>query len=178
MDECSRIGLYNCERSVAFSDFVQGVMNGAKRRYTYQTEHPREVMPKAEPPPDHLRRYSSRTCVLLMPASPSEVNRRLIQDVDEMAALSVVAVMDEVMQYVAPGGQADIKEVAAAIRQPGTAPTAEEIGQMIRDWMHARKRATSLGITQLSCVEELHALEAIIQPMERLSLISRTGCAR
>ena len=79
----------------------------ARTRYVYQKAHSREKVAPLELPPEHLRSYNSKLCNLLLPAVPEEVKVRVLEDVDESTQLTVVSILDEVCNFVAPGGQAE-----------------------------------------------------------------------
>ena len=79
-----------------------------------------------ELPPENFRSYTSKLCLLLRPAVPEEVTVRVLEDVDESTQLAVVSILDEVWNYVAPGGQEEVEGLTRYIRNPGTASTAAE----------------------------------------------------
>ena len=76
-----------------------------------------------ELPPEHLRSYNSKLCLLLLPAVPEEVQVRVLEYVEESTHLTAVSILDEVWNYVAPGGQEEIESLPRYIRNPGTAAT-------------------------------------------------------
>ena len=92
-----------------------------------------------ELPPEHLRSYNSKLCMLLLPAVPEEVKVRVLENVDESTQLTVVSILDEVWNCVAPGGQAEIEGLTTDIKNPGTATTTAEARNRIMTWMHARR---------------------------------------
>ena len=100
--------------SITLSDFVSSMIEKARTRYVYQKAHPREKVAPMELPPEHLRSYNSKLCLLLLPAVPEEVKVRVLEDVDESTQLTVVCILDEVELRGArwPGGD----------RGPGPAP--------------------------------------------------------
>ena len=96
----------------------------ARTRYVYQKAHPREKVAPMELPPEHLRSYNSKLCLLVLHPVPDEVNVRVLDDVEESTQLTVVSILDEVWNFVAPGGQDDIEGLTKYIRSPGAAATA------------------------------------------------------
>ena len=57
-----------------------------------------------ESPPEHLRGYTSRLCLLLLAAVPEEVDVRVLEDVEASTHLLAMHILDEVWNFVAPGG--------------------------------------------------------------------------
>ena len=153
--------------SMPFSDFVAGVFDKARTRYVYQKANPRLNMDSAPPPPVNFRGYNSKLCVILLPAVPEDVKVRVLEEVDESAHLTAVSILDEVWNYVAPGGQDEIEGLTKYIRSPGTASTATEARSQIRIWMHARKRAVAMSIPDLSPFEQVKVLENFVNSVEK-----------
>ena len=153
--------------SVGFSDFVLRVMEKVKERYIYQKSNPRSVLPRCDPPPENLRDYNSKLCVLLLPSVPEEVKQKVLEDVDETIQLTAVSILDEVWNYVAPGGQEELEGLTRYIRNPGGANTAEEARKAIRMWMQARRRAVVMKIPDLSPLEQMKALDKLIREVEK-----------
>ena len=87
-------------------------------------------------------------------------------DIGDMGSLTVVYAICEVMTYVAPCGNYEIKVVQAYIRSPGSAQTSAEVVTQLCTWLAARRRASPLGILELSCPEEVLVLETMIQHAE------------
>ena len=56
--------------SVPYGDVAMIAFSKAQERYQWQREHPTEIMPKAEPPEQIMRKYSARLVHLLMTAIP------------------------------------------------------------------------------------------------------------
>ena len=112
--------------SLTSSEFVAKVIESARTRYMYQKANPRERMPPVRQPPEKFRMYNSKLCVLLLPAIHEEVKIRVWEDVDEGTQLTTTSILDEVWNYVAPGGQEEIESLTRYIRKPGSAATATE----------------------------------------------------
>ena len=93
-------------------------MEKAKQRYEHQKANPRETLMRMDPPPESMREYNSKLCVLLMPAVPEEVKQRVLEDVDESLQLSAVSILDEVWNYVAPGGQEELDGAHEVHQEP------------------------------------------------------------
>ena len=134
-----------------------------RTRYVYQKANPRVKLAPTGHPPEHVWNYNSRLCLLLLPAVPEEVKVRVIEDVDEIPHLTVVIILDEVWNYVAPGGQEEVEGLTRYIRNPGTAATAAEARKKIRTWLHARRRAVVMSIPGLSPFEQMRALENLVK---------------
>ena len=66
--------------------------------------------------------------------------------------------MDEVWNFVAPGGQEEIEGLTKYIRNPGTAATSAEARMKIKTWLHASRRAVVMSIPDLSPFEQMRAL--------------------
>ena len=73
-----------------------------------------------------------------------------LEAVEETPHLTVASILDEVWNFVAPGGQEEIEGLTRYIRNPGTAVTTAEARHKIRTWMHARRRAVVMTIPELS----------------------------
>ena len=78
--------------------------------------------------------------------------------------------LDEVWNFVAPGGQEEIEGLTRFIRNPGGANTAEEARKKIRTWILGRKRAVMMQIPELSPIEQMRALEKLIKEVEKKHL--------
>ena len=77
--------------------------------------------------------------MLLLAAVPAEVNQRVLEDVGASFELTAVGVLDEVWKFVAPGGKEEMEGRTKYIRDPGSAPTAQEAIKKLRIWLQSRK---------------------------------------
>ena len=77
------------------------MVGAARERYVYQKANPRAQLPSWERPLEDLSVYYSSLCVLLLPAVPEEVQRRVLEAVDEHEQLTAVRILDAVRNFVA-----------------------------------------------------------------------------
>ena len=144
--------------SLALSDFVSRMFEQARTRYVYQKAHPREKVAPMELPPEHLRSYNSKLCLLLLTAVPEEVKVRVLEEVGESTQLTVVSILDEVWNFVAPGGQEEIEGLTVA--------TAAEARKIIRTWLLAIRRAVMMSIPDLSPFERMTVLLNLVKGVD------------
>ena len=172
------VSLASTAVSIQFSDFVSKMMQMASERYNYAKQNPREKLETARPVPEGLREYNSKLCVLLLPAVPETVKHRVLSDAEDSTKISAISILDGVWHHVAPGGQEELKGLTRFVRDPGAVNTAEEAIARIRLWMQARKRATVMGIPELSPHEQMQILEKLTKNLEKNTRSLRTGSTK
>ena len=153
--------------SIQFADFVSERMKVANERYHYPTQNPREKLSRPEPVPESMREYNNKPCVLLLPTAPEEIKSRVLGGVDETRQISSLNVLDEIWHYVAPGGQEELRGLTKFVRDPGTTTAAEDALKIIRLWMQTRKRATMMGIPELSPHEQMQVMEKLTRDLKK-----------
>ena len=62
--------------SVPYGDFAMKAFSVAQERYQWRREHPTEIMPKADPPEQNMKKYNSRLVQLLMNDVPKDLTHK------------------------------------------------------------------------------------------------------
>jgi len=155
-----------------YHEFFERELNGAEKRYLGRRQDPNGVATRARPyTSDVDLEIDAQVTVRILEAVPSRIKERAFEQAADdpvwRCRPQLGLVLDEVWDYISPGGPKEIEALTAMARSPGTGNTAIEAVKLIREWRTARKSLVGNNCSDISPIEIKNALVSLISGVKK-----------
>ena len=110
--------------------------------------------------PDAFREYDKRFVLSLLAVIPHRLREVMLGDMND-EKFSSMSIWEQLQIAISPGGQMEADSLQGYARNPGVANTPKEAVDMLKDWRSARRRMISVGVGDVSSMEQERTLKQI-----------------